>query len=510
MCLKSIKEKSSINMFRTSYLPLVIFFLFIGVSNTLASQIDTSAQVNRAKKQNRLTTSKVNKKPEVKQVIQPQLKKILQASSKPNVTTPEIKQIKSFVKEDFKDVQIKDGLRNFFDALSKLLSGESQKPVTVLHLGDNHIARDQFSGPLRQMLQSRFGNAGRGMLMPGPVFPFYKADGISFKSTGKWTTATSMSKEGGPFGISGATYTSSDVKSSLQITTTGDPFSWVEVNFLTGPTKGRAIIWVESPKGSHQQIIETKARSFGMRTVRFPSEATSVSIFPEDQRPITLLSWQTGQNRPGVRYVNLGLPNATAQIAQNLDAELVERDLNNIKPDLVVISYGYVESFDNELDMAIYEVHFSQLVQVLKSLLPNTSLMILGPPDAAYMPDYASRNKSRASSQPCRALNSDEIKNYDRLIATSNPKLARWYPPLNLSRLRNIMRRVASKNGAFFWDWSRVMGGTCGIHAWVHNKPKLASDNHRNLTSAGARQSAHRLYSELMTGFDSYRLLARK
>ena len=493
------------------FLVIPVLFLVSLTFETAFAQQDTSLQVNRAKKTDLLPGHLWGKKGKKKY-------KILSTPVKPSkkiLAISETKKVFSKISDTsepevkIKSIPIKQAMASFFKAMLKVTSGQTLKPVTILHLGDNHIARDQFTGHLRQLLQSRFGNSGRGMVMPGPVFPFYRADGINFKSTGKWTVKTSMSGAGGPYGITGATYTSSDPKASLQMTTTSEPFSWTEVSFLTGPTLGNAIIWVEGPSGSHQRIIETKTHQHGIRRVRFPSTATSVSVFPEGAREITILSWQTGHDRPGVRYVNLGFPEATASMAQNLDAEFVKRDLDVIKPDLVVLSYGYKEGFDDNINLKTYDNNFNQLIQILKSLLPQASFLIIGPPDAAYLPKFASTG-SLNSSKACRVLSKQERKNYHKQLKSQDIKLARWFPPLNLKSIRSIMKAAAANNNAFFWDWSNVMGGGCGIHTWVHSKPQLASDNHRTLTKEGAKQSAYRLYSELMSGFDSYRLFAKK
>jgi hypothetical protein len=48
------------------------------------------------------------------------------------------------------------------------------------------------------------------------------------------------------------------------------------------------------------------------------------------------------------------------------------------------------------------------------------------------------------------------------------------------------------------------MGGTCGIHAWVHSDPPLAAADHVHLTEEGSRRSARLLFRELMAGYDDY------
>src|SRR5688572_4463887 len=44
-------------------------------------------------------------------------------------------------------------LASFFKTLSALESGRVESPVTILHLGDSHIAADRFSGDMREQFQ---------------------------------------------------------------------------------------------------------------------------------------------------------------------------------------------------------------------------------------------------------------------------------------------------------------------------------------------------------------------
>ncbi|MDH3582566.1 MAG: hypothetical protein OEM91_18330, partial [Hyphomicrobiales bacterium] len=83
-------------------------------------------------------------------------------------------------------------LGRFHRALTALESGLRHKPVTILHLGDSHIASDRFTGDLRDMFQTRFGDAGRGLMMPGYPFAYYRARGVRFAKTGKWSSANSF------------------------------------------------------------------------------------------------------------------------------------------------------------------------------------------------------------------------------------------------------------------------------------------------------------------------------
>src|SRR5690606_5551354 len=95
------------------------------------------------------------------------------------------------------------GLAQFHAAMSAIEAGERARPLTVLHLGDSHISLDTFTRGLRDRLQARFGDAGRG-LMPGIPFRYYAPDGYDLAMSGPWEIFSSLPADAaGPFGIQG-------------------------------------------------------------------------------------------------------------------------------------------------------------------------------------------------------------------------------------------------------------------------------------------------------------------
>ena len=52
-------------------------------------------------------------------------------------------------------------LSRFYAKLAALKTGRRSEPVTILHIGDSHVAADSFTRGIRSRLQTRFGDAGR-------------------------------------------------------------------------------------------------------------------------------------------------------------------------------------------------------------------------------------------------------------------------------------------------------------------------------------------------------------
>jgi hypothetical protein len=392
------------------------------------------------------------------------------------------------------DTPVDTALAGFFKALSALESGRVNNPVTILHLGDSHIAADRFSGDMRDQFQSRFGSAGRGMVMPG----LYLARGVKFDQGGTWQAALSTGDTPGPYGITGVKVSAKSREDWLRLTTGDRPFGWAEITLQTGPGQGSAIV---SSDGEGKQI-PLGGPSTGWTKVRLDKQSRELTIRPKGDGPITVHAIVTGEERAGVRYVNLGLPGATAATPLSWNADQLAHDLKQIAPNLIVVGYGTEESFEDELNIRDYESKAMATVAMLRAAAPQASLLVIGPPDVARLPKFAGAGSR--SSDVCRALSPQERTTYQQRIRTGDQRLSRWHPPLRLEAVRHALRRAAAANRAYFWDWSKIMGGACGVHAWVHSDPPLAAADHVHLTEEGSKRSARLLFRELMTSYDSY------
>ena len=388
-------------------------------------------------------------------------------------------------------------LESFFAALRALEAGQRARPVTILHLGDSHIARDNFSGELRALFQARFGDAGRGMMMPAGVFRRYRARGIRFSLEGPWSVSTALEGDKGPYGLSLARARAASASARMGLALTESTFDWAELSFITGPGAGAARIAVEGT----QRLVKTAAPDIAIRSVRLAVPGRSVTLSPAGGGPVTLASWAVGRNRPGVHYVSLGLPRARFTVLERLDDWLLASDLRRLRPDLVVLGFGTIEGFDDNLALESYARRVSAIVTRLANLAPEASFLIIGPPDGARLPAHA----LRSAATPCRALSTEERRSYAKRLAERDPRLARWHPPPGLGGVRSALEAVARNAGAWYWDWSAAMGGPCAIHAWVHAQPRLARADHVHLTTAGYRRSARQLFDALMAAYAASR-----
>jgi len=391
-----------------------------------------------------------------------------------------------------------EALQGFYGALAGN-TGKRAGAVKIVHLGGDSIVDDRFAGALREHLTSRFGNAGRGLMQPG----LYPLRGMKVDRGGQWALATASSAASGPFGISGARVTSSSTDAWLRFTSAEGSFDWIEASFLTGPQQGTVTVSVDGDV----KLVPTRAPNVTQTSIRIMAKAREVTIRPRGDGAVTMLSLTTGMQTPGIIYSNVGIPNATVTSLSKWNTEFAANDLKKLDPDLIILSFGTKEGFDDDLETRDYEARLRLTLDQIKSATPSASLLLIGPPDAARLPAFA----GTGGAQVCRALNPQETAGYGRLLARADERLGRWHAPPRLEAVRAAIRRAAAASGAFYWDWAKYMGGPCSIHAWTTVNPPLAAPDHLTLTEAGNARSARALFAELMAGFDGYqRLMAAK
>lgn len=377
-------------------------------------------------------------------------------------------------------------LEPFFDALAELEDGSAGDPVVVVQLGDSHTAGDRFSGRIRERLQRRFGDAGRGMLPPGVPFEYYRPTGVEVTQTDGWRIANSFKNESGVFGLSGFRAETDRAGATMTVATTDDVgFDRAAVDILRQPSGGTLIVRID---GGPPTRIETAGTGTGWVDVPAPPDSRTLTLESAGDGPVSLLGWSIGRSRPGVVLDSHGIVGATVNVVGRWSREAVAADFAARDPDLVILAYGTNEGFNDGLDPAAYRRDFMARLDFLRRSAPDAAFLIVGPPDGNRRSAGCAGEGQPLSCAPEAAAGS-----------------CAWSPPPMLDDVRAIQRQAALEGQAYYWDWSEVMGGACGIHRWTMLDPPLAYGDHVHMTTAGYALSADALVDHLMTLYDRYR-----
>ena len=128
------------------------------------------------------------------------------------------------------------GLVPFFEQLYRHQRGELPGPVRVLQYGDSHTAADEFSGELRMLFQSSFGNGGSGFSIAGKPFQSYRRRDVKSGSSNGWHTDGLATRTGdGIYGLGGLSMTATAPRESVFLETDANDF---ELYYYQQPNGG--------------------------------------------------------------------------------------------------------------------------------------------------------------------------------------------------------------------------------------------------------------------------------
>jgi len=353
-----------------------------------------------------------------------------------------------------------DPLARFRKKLASLKSGQRDKPITILHIGADHIANDEFSRGIREALQITYGDAGRGMVVPARAFRFSTTHQVDLTSAGNWRSETAVLNKSGKFGLSGVKVSSRSSLSSMTLTSNTGSFDWVQITVLTGPSQGNFDVQV----GDIHKRFDAWAKTPGSKSFRMEVAGDSVQVNPGGGAQTNILNWSLGKNVRGIRYVNLGLVGASLETGDRFSRKLVANDIQTLDPDLIIYGYGTNEGFNDELDLNDYALRMNRFVDGLHAAAPQADLAYIG-----------------AAS----GLRSD-----------GNKACGAWSIPPKMDPLRDKIAQLAKDRNAAFWNWSSIMGGACGIGHWAEQD--LANKNRKHLAPTGYRRSAEAFAQWLM------------
>jgi len=196
----------------------------------------------------------------------------------------------------------------------------------------------------------------------------------------------------------------------------------------------------------------------------------SLKITPQGNGPVTLYGAALERDAPGVVYDTLGLLGGTVRHLTKFREDSWVEDLQNRKPDLVILNFGTNESNYGYLPYADYLHNYSVVIQRIKSAVPSASILIMAPMDRGARDDDG-----------------------DIVTIPSIPILVA------------AQQRVARTEGVAFYDTFAAMGGMGTMARWYDNQPRLVTGDFTHPTYTGAEQLGTMLVDALMKGFDDYK-----
>ena len=412
--------------------------------------------------------------------------------------------------------------------LQKLDSVETtkQNKVRIIHIGDSHIQADLFSGKMRSLLQEKFGNAGLGFTFPYNLASTNGNHYIKYSSSIPFSNYRNVKPEDGkPVGLSGiALYTDkNDFAIELNVRDKSYVFNSIKIvaskgNFNLAKTAKNIVIESSKPKVIYHKIKSGEALSIiadkyncsvseiksannlrsntiqAGKTLRIPtdekepvkitkSEFISVTIFEDkysynyfseeslDKIYITSNDKTTGfslngiileNNNSGIVYSAVGVNGAKA--SDYLKYPLFFKQLQAVEADLVVISLGTNESFDNRETAVIY-TELKEMMLSIKKQNPKVEILLTTPPPSLFQ---------------------------------------KKYPNTFVASYTKAINEFAEKNNYAVWDMYKNMGGLYSVNS--NAKKGLMSRDKVHYSKLGYELQGELFFKALMETYNNFKL----
>lgn len=419
----------------------------------------------------------------------------------------------------------KSPLLNIFNALqNKTETGL----VRIMHYGDSQIEGDRITGYLRYKLQSKFGGHGPGLI---PAVPLVRPTSIVVEQSENWNRYTMYGPVDSTvnhtkYGIL-ATYgrftelildknqlkdgiidslqnelndnfiieedsiiqnkkTSEFSKTEKNTDSTATEKAWIKfeksnLTYKTTPEFNSIKVLfgnLTKPltvRAMFQDTIEVKKREYQpgntleVFSVTFKNYITELTVEFETKESPDVYGISL-DSKTGVSIDNIAMRGSSGTLFKKIDRELFTQSLKLYKPELLILQYGgnVMPYMDTQKKAVTYGRWFKAQLVLLKSILPKTSIIVIGPSDMGK-------------------FENGEYKPYELL-----------------SNVRDELKKVTLEEGGVYWDLLEAMGGIGSMKAWVESNPPLAGKDYVHFNRKGAVKISQMFYNALIEEYNKY------
>jgi len=396
-----------------------------------------------------------------------------------------------------------------YRALAALDAGQPAR-VGIVQLGDSLTAADFQTATMRARLQQRFGDAGRGFLLPGKPIKHYYLGDAAYGTEGSWDVEYGMKRTAiEPVGLGGVRIHSGSPKVSAWVGTcarcaSGHTVSRIELWYRRTSDGGSLEITVDDGK---PQLLATRLPAgapieyTATHVIEVPDGEHRVSLHPVGDGVVELFAVIMERAQPGVVLDAIGVVGAQATHLERWDWTWVAEQLARRQPALVVLAYGTNEMDDEELNLQRFEDRLVELVRRVRSAVPDAAVMIQGPPD---------RGKRALTRKECEKplkLKKPKGKGKKPIVIPEGAvrEGCLWQTPTAVPPIIEAERRAAYRAGAAFFDVYTAMGGIDRTDTFFRQEPKWFYKDHTHLAGPGGAWVANHLLDDLLSRYDAWR-----
>jgi lysophospholipase L1-like esterase len=376
----------------------------------------------------------------------------------------------AFINQEENRLQNSTSLSTFFEKLYLQKKNKNQK-ISILHIGDSHIQADFLTSKTRQLLQTEFGNAGRGLIFPGRVARTNEPQNIYSNTNAQWESKRIVFTDKPlPIGIGAITLRTVQPNAKVGIRTFNLPPIDNAFNKLTLFFQKDSASFNLAVKDSVGQDL-AYVGSFSLdgyrnsSTVLLPYYVNKIELqclvpLPK-QSQLILYGISLENQKSGVLYHAIG--GNGAKVRHYLAAEYFVQQTATLQPDLIIISLGTNEAIEYPYVDSQFNNQLLELITKLKANNPQTQILITTTADF-----YKKRTRR-------------------------NP---------GVEVIRKKILEACDQNNWAYWDLYEVAGGKHAADQWKKNK--LLQSEGIHFTKAGYELQGTLLYQAFLKAYNEY------
>lgn len=294
----------------------------------------------------------------------------------------------SFFRQEENGIENAGYLEPFFQKMYEQRVYGGQK-INIVHIGDSHILGNYLTHEVRRRVQSAFGDAGRGLVFPYKLAGSNGPRDYLVETDAPWYGSNCQRNPDGatPFGLSGFLLenNSSSGKLSLRLrdTSTAETRLFTKVTILHRQEDGPIDISVQDDLSNQKALLFQQDAFFRSYYFDRPvSQANLLFSKPADGQTggrIALDGILLETEMAGVVYHSIGVNGA--KFSDFVRARYFARQLADLNPDLVILSFGTNEAQGKLTDNFVYQ-QMGELVGQIKKYTPGAYILFTTPADS--------------------------------------------------------------------------------------------------------------------------------
>jgi lysophospholipase L1-like esterase len=340
----------------------------------------------------------------------------------------------SFVRNEDNRLENTENLQPFLEKLyaQRVFGG---KKISIVHIGDSHTLGNFMTKEVRARLQRSFGDAGRGVIFPYKIAGTGGPTDYLVDTNCKWN-CNNLQKDRNTevdYGISGFSLATNNENGYLTLrlrdTATSDNRLFSKVTVFHNNNKSAYDLEVIDEKnGQHGRLMIENDRS---ATYYFdaPTDQAKIKIAKNDlQNNLSIDGICLENEMAGVVYHSIGINGA--RFADYTRSDNFCKQVSDLFPDLVVLSFGTNEANDPNVNNAAFYKQIDKLVKKIQEDAPWAVFLLTTPADS-YLH-------------------------------------GRGFNP-NMAEISGVIRKYALDNGHALWDLYSITGGLNSAQSWKEN-----------------------------------------